>query len=82
MSKPKKPKFCADAAEEYLTELCIRYRNEKNRIFARDNQENGSSNLFYSSEFHKYLGMEIAVTEVLEYFSRFDLTENNEMEEK
>ena len=81
MSKPQKPKFCADDAEEYFTMLCVHYRDEKNRIFARDNQGNNSSNFFWSSEFYKYLGMELAVTEVLEYFSKFDLTENNETEE-
>lgn len=70
----KKPLFNADEAEEYFTNLCIHYREEKNRVFARDNEGRHPSEMIYSAESQKLLGMELAMREVLDYFSKFDLS--------
>jgi hypothetical protein len=72
--KPTKPPFDADAAEEYLTSLCVWFRDEANRIFKEDNLGRPGPNPIYSAEYQKLLGKEIAMREVLEYFSKFDLT--------
>lgn len=69
-----KPCFDADAAEEHLTNLAVSYRNTGNEIFKKDNEGRHASEQRYSPEYQKYLGMQIAMREVLEYFARFDLS--------
>lgn len=73
-----KPLFNADEAEEYLTSLAVSYRNTANDIFSRDNEGRHPSEQHYSAEYQKYVGMQIAMREVLEYFSKFDLGPNKE----
>lgn len=75
MSNTKKPAFNADVAEEYFSDLLVFYRNTANDIFRRDNNGRHASNQIYSAEYQKYVGMQIAMREVLEYFSKFDLCE-------
>ena len=69
----KKPLFSADAAEEYFSTLLTYYRNTGNDIFKRDNEGRHVSDQIYSAEYQKYLGMQIAMREVLEYFAKFEL---------
>lgn len=69
----KKPLFSADAAEEYFSTLLTYYRNTGNDIFKRDNEGRHVSDQIYSAEYQKYLGMQIAMREVLEYFGKFEL---------
>ena len=69
----KKPLFSADAAEEYFSTLLTYYRNTANDIFKRDNEGRHVSDQIYSAEYQKYLGMQIAMREVLEYFAKFEL---------
>lgn len=69
----KKPLFSADAAEEYFSTLLTYYRNTGNDIFKRDNEGRHASDQIYSAEYQKYLGMQIAMREVLEYFANFEL---------
>lgn len=71
----KKPAFNADAAEEYFSDLLTCYRKTANDIFRRDNEGRHYSNQTYSAEYQKYVGMQIAMREVLEYFSKYDLGE-------
>ena len=70
---PKRPIFNADAAEEYFTDLCTYYRDSRNQVFKKDNEGRNSANPWYSAEYQKLLGKEMAMREVLEYFSKFDL---------
>lgn len=74
MSEVQKPLFNADAAEEYLTSLAVYYRNTANAIFERDNEGRHASEQIYSAEYQKYVGMQIAMREVLEYFGKYELT--------
>lgn len=69
----KKPLFSADTAEEYFSTLLTYYRNTGNDIFKRDNEGRHASDQIYSAEYQKYLGMQIAMREVLEYFAKFEL---------
>ena len=69
----KKPLFSADAAEEYFSTLLTYYRNTGNDIFKRDNEGRHVPDQIYSAEYQKYLGMQIAMREVLEYFAKFEL---------
>lgn len=69
----EKPMFNADEAEEYFTMLCTSYRDTANDIFKRDNEGRHASEHIWSAEYQKYLGMQIAMREVLEYFSKFEL---------
>ena len=73
MSNDKKPKFNADAAEEYFSDLLTFYRKTANDILKRDNDGRQVSNQVYSAEYQKWLGMQAAMREVLEYFSKFEL---------
>ena len=73
MMAGKKPLFSADAAEEYFSTLLTYYRNTGNDIFKRDNEGRYVSDQIYSAEYQKYLGMQIAMREVLEYFAKFEL---------
>ena len=75
MSDTQKPIFNADAAEEYFSDLLVFYRNTANDIFRRDNEGRSASNQIYSAEYQKWLGMQIAMREVLEYFSKYYLGE-------
>lgn len=72
---PRKPLFNAVAAEEYFTNLCIYYRDSRNQVFRKDNEGRSSENFCYSAEYQKLLGKEMALREVLEYFSKYDLNE-------
>ena len=69
----KKPLFSANEAEEYFSTLLTYYRNTGNDIFKRDNEGRHASDQIYSAEYQKYLGMQIAMREVLEYFAKFEL---------
>ena len=69
----KNPLFSANAAEEYFSTLLTYYRNTGNDIFKRDNEGRHVSDQIYSAEYQKYLGMQIAMREVLEYFAKFEL---------
>lgn len=73
VSDTKKPVFNADAAEEYFSDLLVFYRNTANDIFRKDNEGRHASNQTYSAEYQKYVGMQMAMREVLEYFSQFEL---------
>ena len=73
VSDTKKPVFNADAAEEYFSDLLVFYRNTANDIFSRDNDGRDISTQVYPAEYQKWLGMQIAMREVLEYFSKFEL---------
>ena len=53
--------------------LLTYYRNTGNDIFKRDNEGRHASDQIYSAEYQKYLGMQIAMREVLEYFAKFEL---------
>lgn len=79
MSNTKKPAFNADAAEEYFSNLLVYYRNTANDIFRRDNDGRHASEHIYSAEYQKYVGMQIAMREVLEYFSKYDLADVQEI---
>lgn len=68
-----KPKFDVTAAEEHLMNLCVHYTDVKNQIFKRDNEGRDSVNFEYSADYQKWLGMEIAIREVLEYFKIFEI---------
>lgn len=69
----QKPLFNADNAEEYFSALCASYRDTANEIFKRDNDGRHASEQIYSAEYQKFIGMQIAMREVLEYFSKFEL---------
>ena len=79
MRNAKKPTFNADAAEEYFSDLLVYYRNTANDIFRRDNEGRHASEQTYSAEYQKYVGMQIAMREVLEYFSKYDLADVQEI---
>lgn len=69
----EKPLFNADDAEDYFSSLCASYRETANEIFKRDNEGRHASEQMYSAEYQKYIGMQIAMREVLEYFAKFEL---------
>lgn len=73
MADFKKPVFSPDAAEEYFSMLLTSYRDTANDIFRKDNEGRHASEQHYSAEYQKYVGMQIAMREVLEYFGKFDL---------
>lgn len=79
MSNTKKPAFNADAAEEYFSDLLVYYRNTANDIFRRDNEGRHAYEHIYSAEYQKYIGMQIAMREVLDYFSKYDLADVQEI---
>ena len=80
MENSKKPLFNADAAEEYFSDLLAFYRKTANDIFSRDNDGRDISNQVYSSEYQKWLGMQAAMREVLEYFGKYDFGEQEKQE--
>lgn len=70
----EKPPFDPDAAEEYITNLCIYTKNERNRIFQEDNENRkDKANHFYSDLYYRLLGQELALRSVLDYFAKFEL---------
>lgn len=73
MAETKRLVFSPDAAEEYFSMLLTSYRDTANDIFRRDNEGRHASEQIYSAEYQKFLGMQIAMREVLEYFGKFDL---------
>lgn len=68
----KKPEFDADAAEDFITNLCIEVRKAKEEVFRKDNSERDRFDFVYSDQYYKLLGQEIAYRKVLEYFTKFD----------
>ncbi len=68
--------FNADNAEEYFADLCAHYRTLANEVFARDNEGRHASEQMYSAEYQKYIGAQMAMKEVLDYFSKFDLAKH------
>lgn len=74
MDRLTKPVFNADDAEEYFSMQLGYYRTCQKDIFNRDNQNRDSNNFVYSAEYQKYLGMEIAMREVLNYFAKYELS--------
>ena len=69
-----KPKFNSDAAEEFITNLCIEAKSERNRIFQKDNENRkDKANPFYSDLYYRLLGQELALRSVLDYFAKFEL---------
>ena len=79
MSNTKKPAFNADAAEDYFSDLLFYYKKTGDDIFNRDNEGRHTTNFIYSAEYQKYVGMQIAMREVLEYFSKYDLADVQEI---
>lgn len=73
MALQNKPLFDADASEEYFVDLLVYYRNVANDIFERDNKGRHASEQIYSAEYQKFVGMQSAMKEVLDYFSKFEL---------
>ena len=72
MADFKKLVFNPDAAEEYFSMLLTSYRDTANDIFRRDNEGRHASEQHYSAEYQKYLGMQIALREVLDYFGKYE----------
>lgn len=68
-----KPLFNADNAEEFFSSLFVSCRETANEIFKRDNDGRHASEQIYSADYQKFIGMQIAMREVLEYFSKFEL---------
>ena len=75
MAEIKKLVFNPDAAEEYFSMLLTSYRDTANDIFRRNNEGRHAYEQHYSAEYQKYVGMQIAMREVLEYFGKYDLGE-------
>ncbi|MBQ3557849.1 MAG: hypothetical protein IJA11_08670 [Oscillospiraceae bacterium] len=73
MAEIKKLVFNPDAAEEYFSMLLTSYQDTGNDIFRRDNEGRHASEQHYSAEYQKYIGMQIAMREVLKYFGKYDL---------
>ena len=73
MALQNKPLFDADAAEEYFVDLLVYYRDVANDIFKRDNEGRHAFEQTYSAEYQKFVGMQSAMKEVLDYFSKFEL---------
>lgn len=72
----KKPPFSASRAEEYFFMLRDSFHDEKERIFKRDNEGRHPFDQLYSAEYQKALGKELALREVLDYFSKYDFPED------
>ena len=68
-----RPPFDPDAAEEYITNLCIEVTKERNRVFQKDNENRkDKANPWYSDLYNRLLGEEMAYRRVLNYFAKFD----------
>lgn len=78
----KKPPFSASRAEEYFFMLRDYFRDEKERIFKRDNEGRHPFDQLYSAEYQKALGKELALREVLDYFSKYDFPEDGDAGEE
>jgi len=70
-------KFNANNAEEYFSDLAAYYRNQANDIFNRDNEGRHPSEQMCSAEYQRFMGMHLAMKEVLEYFSKFELEDDS-----
>ena len=68
----ERPKFDADAAENYITDLCIDARKSKEEVFRKDNFGRDRFDFVYSDQYYMRLGEELAYRKVLEYFAKFD----------
>lgn len=78
----KKPPFSASRAEEYFFMLRDSFRDEKERIFKHDNEGRHPFDQLYSAEYQKALGKELALREVLDYFSKYDFPEDGDAGEE
>lgn len=78
----KKPPFSASRAEEYFFMLRDSFHDEKERIFKRDNEGRHPFDQLYSAEYQKALGKELALREVLDYFSKYDFLEDGDAGEE
>ena len=78
----KKPPFSASRAEEYFFMLRDSFRDEKERIFKRDNEGRHPFDQLYSAEYQKALGKELALREVLDYFSKYGFPEDGDAGEE
>lgn len=67
-----RPKFDADAAEDYITNLCIEARKAREEVFRKDNLGRDRFDFVYSDQYNKLLGQETAYRKVLKYFAQFD----------
>lgn len=67
-----KPQFDADAAEDYITNLCIEARKAREEVFRKDNLGRDRFDFVYSDQYNKLLGQETAYRRVLRYFAMFD----------
>ena len=67
-----KLKFNPYNAEDYFMNQRKYYEGQKNRIFKNDNEGRDSNNSMFSAEYQKYLGMEMAYKEVIDYFSKYE----------
>lgn len=76
MDKKELPPFNADAAEEFITQLCIDAKNQRNEVYRKDNERRDGANPWYSDLYYRLLGQEMAYRRVLEYFAQFDLNEH------
>lgn len=68
----ERPKFDADAAEDYITDLCIEARKSKEEVLRKDNLGRDRFDFVYSDQYYKLLGQETAYRRVLRYFAMFD----------
>lgn len=67
-----RPPFDPDAAEEYITNLCIDVTKERNRVFQKDNENRkDKANPWYSDLYNRLLGEEMAYRRILNYFAKF-----------
>lgn len=69
-----RPPFDPNAAEEYITNLCIETKNARNKVFQKDNENRkDKANPWYSDLYCRLLGQELALRQVLDYFAKFEL---------
>ena len=69
-----RPPFDPNAAEEYITNLCIEKKNARNKVFQKDNENRkDKENPWYSDLYCRLLGEEMAYRRVLDYFAKFEL---------
>ena len=69
----EKPIFDPEAAEEHITEMCINAKNAKEEVFKKDNMRRDRFDFYYSDQYYRLQGEEIAYRKVLAYFAQFDL---------
>ena len=67
-----RPIFDPDKAEEHITKLYEQYRDDANRRFIQDNEGRSKESQVFSPEYYKVLGMQLATSDILEFFAKFD----------